>query len=87
MISGENLISFGYNGVKLQVIKEIQISRHMTRYGQTLGVFKRENNEFIRNGEEKYAPLLHVWEIKKLHFWFYADLSFLRCEYIHRFCV
>ena len=35
MISGENLISIGYNGVMLQVIKEIQISRHMTIYGQT----------------------------------------------------
>ena len=40
MTSGENLIPIGYNGVKLQVIKEIQISHHMTRYGQTLGVFK-----------------------------------------------
>ena len=29
---------------KLQLIIEIQISRHMTVYGQTLGVFKRENN-------------------------------------------
>ena len=26
-------------------IKEIQISRHITIYGQTLGVFKRENNK------------------------------------------
>ena len=33
------------NGVKLQQIKEIQISRDMTIYGQTLGVLKRENNE------------------------------------------
>ena len=32
MISGES--SIGYNGVKLQAIKEIQISRHMTIYGQ-----------------------------------------------------
>ena len=34
------------NGVKLQLIKEIQISRDMTIYGQTLGVLKRENNEW-----------------------------------------
>ena len=37
--------------VKLPLIKEIQISRHMTTYGQTLGVFKREDNECIRKGE------------------------------------
>ena len=35
----------------LQVIKEIQISRQMTIYGQTLGVNKREINECIRNRE------------------------------------
>ena len=52
MISGENPISIGWNGAKLQVIKEIQISRHMTIYGQTLGVFKRKNNKCIRNGEK-----------------------------------
>ena len=34
------------------MIKEIQISRHMTIYGQNLGGFKRENNESIRNGEK-----------------------------------
>ena len=38
-------ISIEKNGVKLQLIKEIQISRDMTIYGQTLGVLKRENNE------------------------------------------
>ena len=52
MISGENPISIGENGAKLQVIKEIQISRHRTIYGQALGVFKHENNESIRNGEK-----------------------------------
>ena len=41
MISGEKLISIGQKGAKLPLIKEIQISRHMTIYGQTLGVFKR----------------------------------------------
>ena len=34
----------------LQVIKEIQIFLHKTICGQTLGVFKGENNECIRNG-------------------------------------
>ena len=57
MISGENPISIGENGAKLQVIKEIQISRHMTIYGQTLGVFNRENNERIRNGEKTNVVL------------------------------
>ena len=36
MISGENPISIG---VELPVIKEIQIFRHMTLYGQNLGGF------------------------------------------------
>ena len=45
-------MSIGWNGVELRVIQEIQISRHMTIYGQTLGVFKRENIECIRNGEK-----------------------------------
>ena len=48
----ENPMSKGLNGVKLQVIKEIHISRCMTIYGQTLGVFKRENHECICNGEK-----------------------------------
>ena len=30
MISGENLISIGQKGVKLHLIKEIQISRQIT---------------------------------------------------------
>ena len=34
---------------KLHLIKEIQISRQMTIYGQTLGVLKRKNNECRRN--------------------------------------
>ena len=39
MISGENPISIVWKGAKLHLIKEIQISRQMTIYGQTLGVF------------------------------------------------
>ena len=42
VITVENPISIGWNGAKLQVIKEIQISRHMTINGQTLGVFRHE---------------------------------------------
>ena len=34
MISSENPISIGQKYVKLQLIKEIQISRQMTTYGQ-----------------------------------------------------
>ena len=52
MISGENPVSVGQNGVESQVIKEIQISRQMTIYGQKLGGFKRESNECFRNGEK-----------------------------------
>ena len=52
MISGGNPISIGKNGVELQVIKEIQISLHVTIYGQNRG-FKRENNECIRNGKKR----------------------------------
>ena len=54
-IFGENLISIGQQGVKLQLIKEIQISRHMTIYGQTLGVFKRETIKKSCNGEKTVA--------------------------------
>ena len=39
MISGENPVSIGWKGAKLHLIKEIQISRQMIIYGQTLGVF------------------------------------------------
>ena len=38
MISGENPISIGQKYVKLQLIKEIQISRQMTTYGQNQGI-------------------------------------------------
>ena len=38
--------------LKVTFTREIQISRQMTMYGQTLGVFKRENNECSRNGEK-----------------------------------
>ena len=53
MISGESPISIGKNGIELQVIKYIQISLHMTIYGQNKGGFKRENNECIRNGKKR----------------------------------
>ena len=59
-IFSEKLISIGQKGVKLQLIKEIQISRHMTIYGQTLEVFKRENNKTKCNGEK---TKLHKIEI------------------------
>ena len=38
--------------MKLHLIREIQISRQMTIYGQTLGVFKHENDKRSRNGEK-----------------------------------
>ena len=65
----ENPMSKGLNGVKLQVIKEIQISRRMTIYGQTLGVFKRENHECICNGEKTKLHKIVVFWI--LHMWWY----------------
>ena len=37
--------------LKLQLIKEIQISRQTTIFGQTKGYFKREKNEYIGTGE------------------------------------
>ena len=46
-IYNENPISIGQNGVKLQLIEEIQISRQFTIYGQIWGYFKREDNECI----------------------------------------
>ena len=100
------------------------ISHDMNMYGQTLRVFKRENDECIRNREKTnlhtikivvffYFAHVVVWRVfrhklchceiiwrnswrntrhsstyaksKKLQFWFYADMSFLRCKYIHRF--
>ena len=59
--------------MKLQVIKEIQISRHMTIYGQTLGVFKRENRECICNGEKTAA--------------LNQNCSFLNLAYVVLWCV
>ena len=49
-IYNENPISIRQNGEKLQQIKQIQISRQMTIYGQIYGYFKRENNECIGAG-------------------------------------
>ena len=42
MISGENPISIGLNGVEIQLIEEVQKFRG----------FRRENNECIRKGEK-----------------------------------
>ena len=52
MISDENPNSIGWKGAKLHLNKEIQISRQMTIYGQTLGFFLRENNEGSHNGKK-----------------------------------
>ena len=45
----------------------------MTVYGQTLGVFKRENNECIRNGEKT-----NLHKIKNVVFYFFYFA--LACE-------
>ena len=62
-IYSENSISIEKNGVKLQLIKEIQISRHKAIYGQTLGELKRENNcdklTFFRHSAERNS--VHLW--------------------------
>ena len=53
--NGKNFIlvfSIGLKGVKLHLVKEIQISHQMTIYGQTLVVFKRETNECSGNGKK-----------------------------------
>ena len=47
MISVENPISIGLKGVKLQIIKEIQISRQMTIYGQNQGYFNPSTTAFV----------------------------------------
>ena len=64
-------MSKGLNGVKLQVIKEIQISRCMTMYGQTLGVFKRENHERICNGEKTKLHKIKIVVFWTRHMWCY----------------
>ena len=71
MISGENSISIGWNGAKLQIIKEIQISRHMTIYGQTLGVFKCKNNKCLRNGEKRNLHKIKNVVFLISHMWCY----------------
>ena len=70
--NSENHLSIGKNCVKLQAIKEIQISRHMTIYGQTLGVFKRENNECIRNGEKTKLHKIKIVVFFIRHMWCYV---------------
>lgn len=56
-----------------------QISRHMTIYVQTLGVFKRENNECIRNWEKTY---LH--KIKVVVLWRVLRHEVRHCDVIWR---
>ena len=48
----EKTISIGEKDVKLHLIKDIQISRQIAIYGQNLGVFKTENNEYICKKEK-----------------------------------
>ena len=64
-------MSKGLNGVKLQVIKEIQISRCMTIYGQTLGVVKGENHECICNGEKTKLHKIKIVVFWIRHMWWY----------------
>ena len=51
--------------------KEIQISRHMTIYGQNLGGFKHENNECIRNGETTKLHKIKIVVFFIWHVWCY----------------
>ena len=65
----------------------------MTIYGQYVRGFKREKNECIRKGENcSFFLIGHVWcydayfvTYYVIMTYFIAALSFLRCEYIHRF--
>ena len=41
----------------------------MTIYGQTLGVFKRENDECIRNGEKANLHKIKIEVFLTLHMW------------------
>ena len=43
----------------------------MTIYGQTLGVFKRENDECIRNGEKTNLHKIKIVDFLTLHMWCY----------------
>ena len=47
MISVENPISIGLKGVKLQIIKEIQISRQITICGQKHGYFNPSTTALV----------------------------------------
>ena len=50
---------------------EIQISRHLTVYGQTLGVFKRENNKKYRNGEKTKLHKIQIVDFSTYQMWYY----------------
>ena len=41
----------------------------MTIYGQTLGVFKRENNEYIRNGKKTNLHKIKIVIYLISHIW------------------
>ena len=71
MISDENPNSIGWNGVEIQLIEEIQISHHMTIYGQNLGGFKRGNNECIRNREKVKLHKIKIVFFFVSHIWCY----------------
>ena len=43
----------------------------MTIYGQTLGVFKRENNEYVRNGEKTNRHKIKTVAFLISHMWCY----------------
>ena len=57
-IYSENPISIV--GIDLQVIKEIQISRHMTIYGQKLRGFKRKHNECILRHNDVFRDEIRI---------------------------
>ena len=65
----ENPISIGKNGVKLQAIKEIQISRHMTIHGQTLGVFKRKNTMNVFATEKRQSCMKSKLQFFEFGIW------------------
>ena len=43
----------------------------MPLYGQTLGVFKRENNECIRNGKKRNLHKIKIVDFLISHMWCY----------------
>ena len=60
MSSGENPISIGLNGAKLEVIKEISNFPSHDHIWSKLRGFKRENNECVRDGEKTYLHKIKI---------------------------